>query len=119
VADDPGEALVRRYYEEALNPGRFDRLDNLLANEFRDHEELRGIPPTLEGLKQKYTMLRTGFTDFGFTIEDLFSVDDRQPSRVHLTRRRPRQLGSLRGISAPRNLHPAVPTSATTTATST
>jgi steroid delta-isomerase-like uncharacterized protein len=82
VADDPGEALVRRYYEEALNPGRFDRLDDLLANEFLDHEELRGIPPTLEGLKQKYTMLRAGFPDFGFIVEDLFSVDDRVAVRV-------------------------------------
>jgi steroid delta-isomerase-like uncharacterized protein len=82
MADDPGEALVRRYYEEALNPGRFDRLDDLLATEFVDHEELRGIPPTREGLKQKYTMLRTGFPDFGFTIEDLFSAGDRVAVRV-------------------------------------
>jgi hypothetical protein len=44
VADDGGAGLVGRYYEEALNPGRFDRLDDLLAEEFVDHEELRGIP---------------------------------------------------------------------------
>jgi SnoaL-like polyketide cyclase len=62
------EVRVRRYYE-ALNPGRFERLDDLLANEFVDHEELRGIPPTREGLKRKYTLLRAGFPDFGFTIE--------------------------------------------------
>ena len=74
MADDSGEALVRRYYEEALNPGSFDRLDDLLTDDFVDHEELRGIPPTRDGLKQKYTMLRAGFTDFGFTVEDLFSA---------------------------------------------
>ena len=62
--------MVRRYYEEALDPGRFDRLDDLLTAEFLDHEELRGIPPTRDGLKQKYTMLRAGFSDFAFTIED-------------------------------------------------
>jgi steroid delta-isomerase-like uncharacterized protein len=82
VADDAGEALVRRYYEEALNPGRFDRLDDLLTNGFVDHEELQGIPPTREDLKQKYTMLRAGFPDFGFTIEDLFRADDRVAVRV-------------------------------------
>ena len=32
MADDSGEALVRRYYEEALNPGSFNRLDALLTN---------------------------------------------------------------------------------------
>jgi hypothetical protein len=28
---DPSEAVVRRYYEKALSPGRFDRLDDLLT----------------------------------------------------------------------------------------
>jgi len=82
VADDGGEGLVRRYYEEALNLGRFDRLDDLLTEEFVSHEELRGIPPTRDGLKQKYTMLRAGFSDFAFTMEDLFSAEDRVAARV-------------------------------------
>jgi len=82
VTDDGGEGLVRSYYQEALNLARFDRLDDLLAEEFLDHEELRGIPPTRDGVNQKYRMLRAGFSDFGFTIEDLFSAGDRAAARV-------------------------------------
>ena len=82
MADDGGEGLVRRYYEEALNLGRFDRLDDLLTEEFVSHEELRGIPPTRDGLKQKYTMLRAEMSEFGFTNEDLFSAEDRVAARV-------------------------------------
>ena len=82
MADDRGEALVRRYYEEALNPGRFDRLDDLLTDDFVDHEELRGIPPTRAGLRQKYSLLRAGFPDFGFRIEDLFGAENRVAARV-------------------------------------
>jgi steroid delta-isomerase-like uncharacterized protein len=82
VVDDGGEGLVRRYYQEALNLGRFDRLDDLLTAEFVDHEELHGIPPTRDGLKQKYTTLRAGFSDFAFTVEDLFSAEDRVAARV-------------------------------------
>ena len=82
MADDVGEGLVRLYYEEALNLGRFDRLDDLLTSEFLDHEEIRGIRPTRNGLKQKYAMLRSGFSNFGFTIEDLFSAEDRVAARV-------------------------------------
>jgi SnoaL-like polyketide cyclase len=67
---DREEDLVRRYYGEALNPGRFELLDDLLTADFLDHEELRGVPPTRDGLKQKYAMLRAGFPDFGFTVED-------------------------------------------------
>ncbi len=80
---DRDEDLVRRYYGEALNPGRFELLDELLTADFLDHEELRGIPPTHDGLKQKYAMLRAGFPDFGFTVEDLFSTGD--PVAVRLT----------------------------------
>ena len=82
MTDDGGEGLVRSYYQEALNLGRFDRLDDLLAEEFLDHEELRGIPPTRDGVNRKYRMLRAGFSDFGFTIEDLFSAGDRVAARV-------------------------------------
>ena len=85
MAGDNGEVLVRRYFEEALNPGSFDQLDDLLTDDFVDHEELRGIPPTRDGLKQKYTMLRAGFPDFGFTIEDLFTARDRVAARVTVT----------------------------------
>jgi steroid delta-isomerase-like uncharacterized protein len=77
VSDDSGDDLVRRSYEEALNLGSFHLLDTLLTEDFVDHEELRGIPPTREGLKQKYTILRAGFPDFGFRVEDLFHADDR------------------------------------------
>jgi predicted ester cyclase len=79
---DRDEDLVRRYYGEALNPGRFELLDELLTADFLDHEELRGIPPTRDGLKQKYAMLRAGFPDFGFTVEDLFSTGDRVAVRL-------------------------------------
>jgi hypothetical protein len=47
-------ALVREYYLEALDPGRFDRLDTLLTDDDADHETMIGIPPTRAGLKTKY-----------------------------------------------------------------
>ena len=79
---DRDEDLVRRYCDEALNPGIFELLDELLAVDFVDHEELRGIPPTRDGLKKKYALLRAGFSDFGFTVEDLFSTGDRVAVRL-------------------------------------
>ena len=42
MTDDGGEGLVRSYYQEALTLGRFDRLDDLLAEEFLDHEGSAG-----------------------------------------------------------------------------
>jgi steroid delta-isomerase-like uncharacterized protein len=75
-------SLVRDYYLAALNLGRFDRLDTLLTDDFTDHETMIGIPPTRDGLKTKYGLLRAGFSDFRFSLEDLVPDRDRVAVRV-------------------------------------
>jgi steroid delta-isomerase-like uncharacterized protein len=82
MPDDSPEGLVRRYYEEALNPGRFELLDGLLSEDYLDHEELRGIPPTRDAVARKYTLLRSGFSDFRFAVEDVLPARDRVAVRV-------------------------------------
>ena len=77
-----GLALVRDYYVDTLNAGRFDRLDTLLTDDFTDHETMIGIPPTRDGLKTKYGLLRAGFSDFAFAVEDLVPDRDRVAVRV-------------------------------------
>jgi steroid delta-isomerase-like uncharacterized protein len=74
--------LVRSYYQDALNTGRFKVLDDLLSADFVEHEHVPGIPPTGAGIAEKYTLLRTGFPDLRFTIEDLFHVGDRVAVRT-------------------------------------
>ena len=76
------ETLVHRYYRDALNPGQLAILDELLDNGFIDHERLLQIPPTVDGLKQKYTLLRSGFSDLTFDINDLMVVADRVAVRL-------------------------------------
>ena len=76
------EMLVRRYYDESLSTGNLDRLDTLVAEDFVDHEQLLGIPSTRSGLKQKYTLLRTGFPDLHFVVEDLMCVREQVAVRV-------------------------------------
>ena len=49
------ETLVRWYYDEALSTGDLDHFDNLVAEDFVDHEQLLGIPSTRAGLKQMKT----------------------------------------------------------------
>jgi predicted ester cyclase len=67
---------------DVLNPGKFERLPEVLADDFVDHEALRGIPPTRDGIAQKYTMLRSGFSDFRFEVDDLLEEADRVECRV-------------------------------------
>jgi len=73
--------LPRRYYA-ALTHGHLDQLDTLLTTNFVEHEVLPGIPPTRDGLKQKYALLRGGFSDLAFHVEDTLISDDRVAVRV-------------------------------------
>jgi len=74
--------LIRRYYEQALTHADWATLDAITTPAFVEHEILPNIPPTVAGLKQKYDLLRTGFPDLNFTIEDILTASDRVAVRV-------------------------------------
>jgi steroid delta-isomerase-like uncharacterized protein len=75
------EMHLRQYYE-ALSTGNLNDLDNLVSEEFVDHEQLLGIPATRAGLQQKYILLRAGFPDLHFVVEDLMCVREQVAVRV-------------------------------------
>lgn len=76
------ETLIRRYYIDALTQGNWPLLDTLVAHTFVEHELLPHIPPTRAGIKQKYELLRTGFPDLRFVVEDLFCTGKKVAVRV-------------------------------------
>jgi steroid delta-isomerase-like uncharacterized protein len=62
-------ALVRRFYDEVINGGRIDAIDELLAPNFVEHQEFPGLEPTREGVKQFFAMWRKAFPDTHGEIE--------------------------------------------------
>lgn len=85
MAGQSGAGLVRRYYDEALTPGNWAALDVLVAPDFVEHEALWGIPATRAGLRQKYELLRTGFPDLRFDVDDLLMDEDKVVARVSVS----------------------------------
>lgn len=81
MSPSTNEMRIRRYYE-ALSTGNLNDLDTLVSEEFVDHEHLPGIPATRPGLKQKYTLLRAGFPNLHFVVEDLMCVGEQVAVRV-------------------------------------
>jgi steroid delta-isomerase-like uncharacterized protein len=81
MSPSTNEMRLRRYYE-ALSTGNLNDLETLVSEEFVDHEQLLGIPATRAGLKQKYTLLRAGFPDLHFVVEDLMGVGEQVAVRV-------------------------------------
>ena len=80
------EALLRRFYDEALSKGKLGVVDELTDRNFVDHEPLPpGFKPGIEGMKQLITMLRTGFPDMQVAVNDLVSQGDKVWARATFT----------------------------------
>jgi steroid delta-isomerase-like uncharacterized protein len=79
---EQNKASLRRMLEEVLNHGNISLIDELVAPDFVEHEELPpGIPPGREAVKQLFTMLRGGFPDLKATIDDVIAEGDKVVAR--------------------------------------
>ncbi len=75
---EENKAIVRRYYEEALNERNLSTLDETLAVNFVHHDpsnpaDIEG----LEGIKQRLAEIMNAFPDFHYTIEDMIAEGDK------------------------------------------
>jgi len=70
------EANYRRLIEEGFNQGNLEVADELVANGALEHQRgVRGDGP--EAAKSTIRYLRTAFSDFKTTIEDVVAVGDK------------------------------------------
>ncbi|HMB68128.1 MAG TPA: ester cyclase [bacterium] len=74
---EDNEATMLRFYEEAVNQGDLEAFDEFMAESFVEHEELPGIPPTRDGVKQWFGLMRTAFPDLKFDVEFTMADGDR------------------------------------------
>jgi steroid delta-isomerase-like uncharacterized protein len=76
-------ALLQRFYEQGVNQGHLELFDELLAENFVEHEELPGIAPNREGVKQWFALMRAAFPDLKFDVE--FTMADGEKVAAYLT----------------------------------
>ncbi|MEA4910342.1 MAG: ester cyclase [Anaerolineaceae bacterium] len=73
-----------RFVEEIFNRGNIGIMDELVAPNFVEHEELPpGIPSGREGASQLFGMLRNAFPDFKATLVHLIAEGDKVV--IHMT----------------------------------
>ena len=76
MSTETNKEIVRRFYDEALNRGRVEIIDQLAVADYFEHDPLPGQGEGREGLKNRVTMLVEGLTPT-FTLEDVIAEDDR------------------------------------------
>jgi steroid delta-isomerase-like uncharacterized protein len=73
--------MVRRLVDEAQGTGNFDVIDELFADDFVDHTPLAGLPPTREGVRILFGVLRSAFPDLRVAISEQIAEDERVVTR--------------------------------------
>jgi steroid delta-isomerase-like uncharacterized protein len=78
MSTEQNKALVHGMVEEIFNRGNMSLIDEFLAPDFIEREELPpGIPSGREGVIQLTAMLRSAFPDFKATIDDIIAEGDK------------------------------------------
>ena len=78
------EATMHRAYE-LLNAHDVDGFIGLLADDFVEHEDLEGLPPTREGVRQFFSAYIAAFPDLRMEVEDMAASGDKVWTRIRCT----------------------------------
>ncbi len=70
------KAVVLRYYEDVLNAGNVDLLDELAVEDYEEHDPLPGQGTGLEGLKQRASLFVSSLSPH-FSVHDVIAEDDK------------------------------------------
>jgi steroid delta-isomerase-like uncharacterized protein len=82
VSIEENKAIVLRWFAE-LDRGNLDIVDELIADEYVDHNPaLPNLPPGREGVRQYVRILKTAFPDASHTVEDVIAEGDKVMTRV-------------------------------------
>ena len=78
------KAIVRRYYD-AFSTGGSDLLDEVVADDFVDHDPMPGQPQGLVGIKLAVDSFRSAFPDGEMVVDELIAEGDRVVARVTMS----------------------------------
>ena len=70
---------------DCINTGDLDGFASLLADDFVEHEETPGFPPTKAGVLDFFRMYRAAFPDLRLDPEDVITSGDKTVARVRAT----------------------------------
>ena len=70
------KTLTRNFYT-ALSEGRLDAIDELVAEDFVEHEATPTEADGRDGLRELFTALHAAFTDFAMNIDDMVAEGDK------------------------------------------
>lgn len=77
--------LIRRFYDEGWTQNDLSVYDELVQEDFVDHQALPGLPPGREGFKGLNVMFRAAFPDLRVDIDNVVAEEDKVGCRWRST----------------------------------
>jgi len=75
-------ATTMRSTYKLIGAGDIAGFGDLLADDFVEHDEVPGLPPTKQGTLDYFQMLLSAFPDMQMDVEDLVAGEDKTVARV-------------------------------------
>jgi steroid delta-isomerase-like uncharacterized protein len=69
--------IAQRWFDEVMNQGNEDALDEIISPDFVDHDPLPGTGPDREGVHDFVKQVRSAFPDLETTLDDALVEGDR------------------------------------------
>ena len=82
---ETNKTTFRRLVDELINNKNYDVIDELFAPDFVEHEEIPGIDPGYEGMRQAFQIFHTAFPDLQVVIQDILADGDKVVAREQWT----------------------------------
>jgi steroid delta-isomerase-like uncharacterized protein len=80
------KTTMSRFYEEVFNLGKYDVIDELVADDFTEHEQLPpGIPPGKDAPRELAAMMRNAFPDFHVAVEEMLQDGNKVITRARFS----------------------------------
>ena len=70
------KAVMQRFIDEVINRKNLGLVDELLSEDFVEHEELPGLAPGREGVKEFFAMFQAAVPDLRFDVQHLLGDGD-------------------------------------------
>jgi steroid delta-isomerase-like uncharacterized protein len=85
MSESENIATVGRFIDEVINQGRLDAANELVEEDFIEFDPLPGQRQGREGLKEVIAMMRAGFPDLHWVVDETVAAGDKVVSRFRWT----------------------------------
>jgi steroid delta-isomerase-like uncharacterized protein len=85
---------------ELINAGDIDGFGQQLADDYVEHDEIPGRPPTKEGVLQYFRFMLAAFPDMRMDVQDVIASGDKAVARLRVSGT---HMGDFAGIPATGN----------------